>query len=410
MPATTASLVSQFAADVNRAHATEHGVVSPLGLWLLLALTAPSATGAHRSDLEAALGTDARDAADRAAALLADAHPAVATAVALWTRARFVDAARHRALAATLPAAVAVGAMPTQAEADRWAAEHTGGLLTRFPLDLDDDAAVVLASALAAKVSWLEPFDDAPASDLGGEFGQRTALALRAPAGHDVALLDTDAAGPVAAHAAESATGLRVLSVMAGPDVPAAAVHDAAAQVAAALDVEAPGARRLDVFDLPTGPGAAWDVAETREEILGAHGDRHTTWTAYLAPWSAESRHDLAGAPGVRAALATLTGLLSPAAGSGDGAATQVARAEYTREGFAAAAVTAMGIRATGMPMPRLVTHRRVTVRFNRPYAVVALARATAPDPARPWDRRTVAGPAWDGVPVFSAWVARPGA
>ena len=67
--------------------------------------------------------------------------------------------------------------------------------------------------------------------------------------------------------------------------------------------------------------------------------------------------------------------------------------AAYTRTGFKAAAVTAVGMRAAGMAAFHDTLVRRVELRFDRPYAVLACAALHE-------------GPeAWRGVPVFSAWV-----
>ena len=48
-----------------------------------------------------------------------------------------------------------------------------------------------------------------------------------------------------------------------------------------------------------------------------------------------------------------------------------------------------MGICATGVPQFVERTIRRVDVTFDRPHAVIAIAR----------------GGRWEGVPVFNAWV-----
>jgi hypothetical protein len=78
--------------------------------------------------------------------------------------------------------------------------------------------------------------------------------------------------------------------------------------------------------------------------------------------------------------------------------AKQSAIAEFNRTGFKAAALTVFEISATAGPPQRgnRVLQRHATVRFNRPFAAVALAVAN------PRSNGT-----WDRVPVFSAWVAQ---
>jgi len=115
-----------------------------------------------------------------------------------------------------------------------------------------------------------------------------------------------------------------------------------------------------------------------------------------LPAWEARSMHDLTDERLGFAAAATALGKRGP------WSAEQAAMARFTRFGFEAAAVTAMAIalsaRAPGMM-------RIGELRFGHPYAVVAVA---ASDPyAEPdsddWPDR------WNGLPVFSAWVAQPG-
>lgn len=76
--------------------------------------------------------------------------------------------------------------------------------------------------------------------------------------------------------------------------------------------------------------------------------------------------------------------------------ARQSAVASYTREGFKAAAVTAVGMRAGSVPRFHEVVVKRIEIRFNRPFAVLACAD------------RNVGPETWRGVPVFSAWVTEP--
>lgn len=408
-PTRTADLIARFSDDVNAQLATTHAVTSPAGLWLLLALLAPAATGDDRAALEAALGTDTTDAARRAAELITDTHPAVATALATWSRPELLDRARFDRWAADLPPSAATGPVPTQEQANAWAKDHSFGLIDRFPVTITDDTAAVLASAVAARVAWTEPFTDVPASDLGGQFGQRVTSALRAPDAHTRYLVRTDAAGLVAVHVARSANGLRVLSVIAAPDVPPAAVHTAARQVDALLrHQENPGAEHVSLFDLPLGDGHAWTVTEEVREVLGGAGSTEESLDAVLPAWDATSDHDLTDLPAVAAAGRVLASFLAPGAGPGDVEARQAATASYTRDGFEAAAVTGMALRATSLPARRVVRHRHATVRFNRPFAVLAVATNRGVDPAKPWRRVDLATPAWEGLPVFSAWVERP--
>ena len=108
------------------------------------------------------------------------------------------------------------------------------------------------------------------------------------------------------------------------------------------------------------------------------------------------SKHDLAAAPGMSAVFDTLGGFARDEDQPIELAAKQSAVAAFSRTGFKAAAVTAIGVRAGSAPALQEVLVRSVEVRFNRPYAVLACA-ATDQGPQ-----------AWRGVPVFSAWITEP--
>jgi hypothetical protein len=379
VPVTAAEIYTPIARYAGRLHAVagrKHHVASPLGAWLLLALC--GAAGGHSMD--DALGVDQDDALAVAADLLGTPHDAVLSAAAVWTRAR-ADALLRR-----LPAAVETGDLPGQDRLDAWAREHTLGLIDSFPLQVPPTAVVVLATALATKVSWETPFDLAPGTALGGPFAGRVDAALRTPDGHGHRqyVASTRGAGDVAVHTARAREGLTVTSVAAAPEVPAADV------LAAAYEVAGGDVAKRSLFDLPLGDGPLWTISERLAPVTAASG-REERCTAVLPAWSARSELDLGhpdlGFPAGARAIAELLGLSDY-----EYEARQSAVARYTRVGFEAAAVSAM-FTTTGFVMPRDGVVRTAELRFAHPYAVVAVASGGGP---------------WDGVPVFSAWVADP--
>jgi hypothetical protein len=149
------------------------------------------------------------------------------------------------------------------------------------------------------------------------------------------------------------------------------------------------------------------------------------TCVAVLPAWSATSSHNL-GDPSL--GFAAAKNAIAPV--SDPWQARQSAMARYSRTGFEAAAVTAVGIAlAARMPGRR----REAELRFGHPYAVVAITtdaggdsdggagdvkagRSAASSSAagnsafgRGRAGRGSAGPGpWHGLPVFSAWVSMP--
>ncbi|MEV0714641.1 hypothetical protein [Asanoa sp. NPDC050611] len=379
-----------------------HHVASPLGAWLLAALCAPAASGAAAADLETALGVDLSSATEIAKALLDDPHPAVLSAAALWLRAQpgpavadWIDA---------LPTSVETGPLPSQPEADAWADEHTLGLIRKFPLTIEPETLLVLATALATKVSWVQPFNLAPAARLGAASPWSGAVdqVLEMPEhGHDAFIARVPAIGDVAVHTAYATEGLRVTSVIAPPSAPASEVMTAAYDLAVASATRGPIDRR-SLFDLPVGEGPLWTISEEPAQTT-APGGREEIHHAVLPAWSVETKHDLdrpeLGIPA--AAAAAKQALDAPLARY---EAAQVAMARYSRVGFEAAAVSAMMV-ATGFVMPQDGVRRTAELRFGHPYAVVALADRPWRDG---WQPDTAEGSAWLALPVFSAWIATP--
>jgi hypothetical protein len=400
MTLTATDIAAPLAGYARRFHAVTgdgHHVASPLGAWLLLALCATPSEGETRQQLDAILGCDVADAAALAAELLASPHPVVPAAAAVWHADGTLGQTLTRWLAG-LPPSVETGPVPSQSDLDDWARHHTFGLIDRFPLD-DPSIWLLAATVLATRVSWERPFDLAPASALGpsSPWSARLSRVLRTPdgPGHEQFVAATEAAGDVAMHTAHAQGGLLVTSVAAAPDVPAAEVMAVAYDLATARAARGIVAQR-SLFDLPLGEAPLWTISEGTGPVKAASG-REERCTAVLPAWSARSQYALSNPDlGFAAAAQALTG--------GDPwQARQAAMARYSREGFEAGAVTALGI-SLAMLIPNQGVVRTAELRFGHPYAVVAV---TVDEPGK--DRQPSAGHGpWNGMPVFSAWVAQP--
>jgi hypothetical protein len=385
-----AAAMEAFDQALAERYLVRHGVVSPLGLWLLLATVSPLAALDEARELRDALGLKPNEAAPAAANLIATPHPALGATVALWRRRGQVTPG-FRAWTELLPPAITTGEVPTPAEADAWADRGTSSLISRFPLPITELTSIVLASALATDVTWKHAFTVCPSANLRGPWAERVRSVLRAPAVAWQGIVDTEAAGTVACHRARSVEGLDVLSVLAAPEVAPAQVHAALREVNRVIHVRSTRARQRTLYELPL-RGHAWEI----EEVADADCPLEL-FDTYLPAWEVTASHDLTGAPGMDAALRVLRREIVPGLREASRVeARQSALARFTARGFQAAAVTGLGLRGLGGPEPAPhLPARRATLRFNRPYAVLASVTDGAAEP-------------WRGMPVFSAWVAEP--
>jgi hypothetical protein len=373
--------ISDYGCRLHRAVVAdgEHHVASPLGAWLLIAAVADSRPG----PLEECLGMPAAEANEVLRELLAKPHPAVVSALAWWTvptiRSEAIRVRFHR-----LPREVAVGDIPSQADADTWAAEHTLGLINRFPTNLDRETLMVLASALATRVSWTVPFTLVPATEMGTGSRWPTSLneVLLSPASHSASLVSSPV-GLLGVHIAKATEGLEVCSVIGPPEVSATDLITTWLGTAPTTP--------CDLFDVPLGDGHAWSLAE----VDGEAGMTRTS--AVLPAWSASSQIALTDPSlGFGTSFARLNNELAVPAPLQQ--AFQVARADYSRTGFVAAAVTSA---IFGAGIPERGAERHLTLRFDRPFAVFATTvheRGPRIEPLSPWH----------GLPVFSGWVSEP--
>lgn len=357
----TADLVTRYAASVRDALGLATApAVSYAGLWLLLAHLAPVASGDRREAVARVLGTPCDDAATLAAELLAEPHPTIAAALGAWSR-----------VALRSPLASEVTAMPDQAGLDGWAAEHTRGLITRFPVTVSPATLLIAATALVLQPRWAEEL----ATDDDGMLLLDDGLQ---------ALVDTEAAGRVAVAKPFSSDGVDVVSVIAAPEVPPEDVWRGVDEVVAQLNRGALWHGTHPGLD----DGHAWTVRDVTETFVAwdAPGEDELRWRSRLPRWSGNAHSVLTDAPGVADIVAALVEA-EPQLG-GPFECVQAATAAYDESGFSAAAVTAL-VGLTGAPQFVECTFSRVEIAFDRPHAVIAVARG---------------GP-WEGVPVFSAWV-----
>nr|WP_257910502.1 hypothetical protein [Janibacter limosus] len=261
--------------------------------------------------------------------------------------------------------------IPDQTALDAWTAEHTRGLIDRFPLEVTELTRIVLATALVLEPRWTERL-------------VADGAWLRLTGGLQT-IVETRAAGLVVVAKPHSQDGIDVISVRAHPRTGPAQVWQAVDEVVALLDdgglwhAERPGGLQANGF--------GWRVRTTSVQITEDEQSRLPTdgmgrpqqWRSRVPAWAAQAMLDLTDAPGV----AEVAAVILPEEPDAVTSCVQTVRAEYDADGFRAAAITALGRVGSMPPQLNRVEVERVDLDFRAPHAVVAVAR----------------GGVWEGVP-----------
>jgi hypothetical protein len=356
-------------------------VFSAACAWPLLGLLAAAASGPVRQDLSQALGVPGESAHDLAVDVLSGLAdlPGVAAALGLWCRA---DLPLRPQWTDRLPPGV-VDRLTGDAVADKqrldaWASRHTDGLIPRMPIEVMPSTMLVLATALALRTQWVQHFVDAPhraASGPWAALGTYAGLRRNSRDLDEVSVLETPA-GPMTRLRVTGDNGIDVYLIMGSPQRTAGEILSAALTSGGGVR----GSR------LPLGakaPGLA--VRET----LGR--DPAPELAVETAPFTVRAEHDLLSSPTFGLLSAREPGDHFPGISTDPlyvSQASQSAMAEFSSEGFKAAAVTAAAMTRAAFVEPDR-PRKTVQVTFDRPFGFYASHRDS-------------------GLILAAGWVSRP--
>ncbi|MDX6291539.1 MAG: hypothetical protein QOH50_614 [Kribbellaceae bacterium] len=365
-------------------------VVSGLGLWPLLAMLATAADEPGRSELAAAAGVDPAVAADKAVDLIAtiDGSADLHAALGIWVHEQLkLSESFDSVVPAPLTGTLTGDLSRDKAKLDAWANDHTDGLIRKMPLEVTPDLAVVLASALSLRTTWVRPFKEQIKSVYDGPWAggswhwlDRSDRDLDA-----VRLYDDPAAGALSVITVQ---GDADVDVLLGVGAPRAAQSDVLAGLLAA-SAQPQGGRSGAQLVRAGQPGQTVAPGVT----VGTTTSPVPELKLSLPSFAVEVEHDLLA----QRELFGLSTVSTDPGRSGHfsaispeplvvGQAKQTVLARFFATGFEAAAVTAMGMMLTSMPTRQ---ERRLDVDLNRPFAFVALHRATR-------------------LPIVAGWIAHP--
>ncbi|MCX4539707.1 serpin family protein [Streptomyces sp. NBC_01565] len=350
-------------------------VLTAAGVWPLLALLADGAGGPAREELAGALGIPAGSAAKAARELLGALAGVrgLQAATGLWAKAGL--ALEERWLAELPQGARGELSGDTEADTkslDAWASERTGGLIEKMPVELGEETLLVLASALALRLTWADTFTEwaGPAYD-GPWAGKPLRWLHRTTAALEDVRVTDGASGPVTLLRVAGADEVDVHLVL-GPA--ASPPGEVLAAGIAAVEGAVPAA---DGTTLPEGtPGPGLTI-----RTVDSYSPRPVLRVRTPA-FSLLVEHDLLEHAG-------LFGLESASGAEGDhfpgvsrlplviGSARQAAMARFHATGFEAAAVTAIAAQPRG-GMPRAGHRaRHAEAAFTSPFGFLAVHRTS---------------------------------
>ncbi|MBR7835198.1 hypothetical protein KDL01_18135 [Actinospica durhamensis] len=355
--------------------------------WPLLGLLAHAADGPGRKELEHAVGLPANDARAGALEILGLLREMTATnsALGIWARAQCpLDPPWTTGLPLGTVGHLTGDPVRDGPLLDGWARQHTGGLIEKMPVEVDDETLLVLATAMSVRTSWIRPFTESgyPTwSDEGVWRDRRYYTLWRASRIVDRVSVAATNHGEITCLEILGKEGVTVHLVIGEQGRSAREVLEGGLLARSGY-----GRRGGELRIGETAPALAVERVPDNEP-----DDR---LLIHMPRFSVDASHDLLEHPEVFG-LDTVTDRLRghfPAISAQPLAVSQArqsAAARFTAKGFEAAAVTAIALMAGGMPPvpPRRV--KQIRVELDRPFGFFASHRAS-------------------GLILAAGWVAEP--
>lgn len=395
-------LTRRWAAAIADGGGSAGTAYSGVGVWPLLGLLSVGADQQGQAELGAAFGlgvgprgTDSGVVSDAVRTIvdLFDRGAGLSLAMGLWRR---TDLDVNEEWLGLLPPAtrgvLSGNERQDQRALDAWVERHTAGQLTQMPCQLSPDVLLLLASALTVETKWQQPLKRSRARGVGAWADTGLALLSRSTSPADAWLAQTPG-GPVTVSVLEGVDDIDVYLML-------------GEEGRAAESVLADGIAALETVRGDGVPCSAWDVASDSARAGDAVVPGTTVSTTRNATGEPEARlecvafslsaqHDLL-------ALADVFGLRHVSSPRGQrfpgisdtpiyvGQARQDVVAEFTEEGFKAAAVTAVSMmRAAAFHRPPPREARLTTISYTRPHGFAAVHRSS-------------------GLVLVAGWVAKP--
>lgn len=335
-------------------------VGSPLGSWLLVASVASNLDFGNnpflKTETEKCLHLSIEEAREAATAIL-EQYRELNYVSQAWTTPDLNSLPAVKKWVEANSLIPVEGNIPSQEQINKWAATNTNDLIKEFPAQMNDDTLVVIANIIYSKLNWKTKFVAVPTTD--AMKGWEVETVLSANATNDV-LFAKDENNDVFAVYSVKATGdketvslVTCLSREADPKQLMGVLSN--------LESMAKVSPNDDL--LLTLSSEMYKVKEVRR------GSTPTVIEATVPAWDAETSHSLLEKKSM--GYHELFKAFSEGSVGGFTAdAKQVAVAKFDKEGFEAAALTAMVMARCAMPS--MVTQTIYELNFTKPFVFVS--------------------------------------
>lgn len=335
-------------------------VSSPLGSWLLVASVASGLDFSSNSPLKAEVENTLHMSIE-------EASNAVKEILEQYRELNYVSKAWTNPNLTSLPAVQKwveantliphEGNIPSQKSIDEWAATNTNDLIKKFPSEMNEATMVVIANIIYSKLAWKTQFKAVPANEPMSRWGVENVLVANAT--EDVRFVkDTD--GNVFASYQVKAKGdkesVSLVTSLSGDNDPKK-LMDVIGNIDEMEDLTPDEAVLLN---------CSKDIFRVKEV---RRGTVPTVIVANVPAWDAESEHSLLKnkALGYQSLFEAFG---EGADGGFEAQAKQIAVAKFDKDGFEAAALTAMVMARCAMPS--LVTQTVYELNFANPFVFVS--------------------------------------
>lgn len=349
-------------------------VGSPLGSWLLLASIASSLdlgnNPALKSKTEDCLHMSMEDTAE-AVHFILDTYPALNYVSQAWTTA---DLSSLPAVQQWVKANTLVpyeGEIPSQKQIDEWASTNTNDLIKEFPAEMTDATLVVIANIIYSKLAWKTKFRPVPAEGGMTLWGVNTIL--NATATRDVTFWKN-----------ESDVFAFYKVKAAGDDKEFVSLITCLSREATPLELMESLNNKNSMTHVFPDEKMLLDLANGMYRVKEVkRGTSSTVIEVNVPAWDASSQHKLLDNSAL--GYQELTEAFSANSTTSFTAdAKQIAVAKFDKDGFEAAALTALVMARCAMP--QFGTQTVYELNFTKPFVFVSYT---------------------DNLPVFSGYICK---